>query len=640
MPTAESLAGEVHVENLGGIDETTVSLEGGVTVLVGRNATNRTSFLRAMMAALGSDSASLKADADEGRVTLDLGSETYTRTLRREGGSVVPGGDPYLEDRREVELAELFAFLLESNETRRAVARGENLHELLMRPVDTEAINAEIDRARRERDRLDDELDRLDELGDRLPALEERRRELEGEIETVEADLEAKREEREAADATVRSAEAEQSALESKMSELQSARSSFNSTRQRLETERESVSSLESELEELREELSNLPDPAGMTDLESRIESLRERQSRLDGVVTELQSIIEFNEELLSDSGSGVSEVLGGAADSGSPAGLLPESEQGTVCWTCGSEVGRAEIEGTIDQLREARQDTLAERSEVRAEIEELTEQRRKHEERSEQRERLRRRIDRTETELAERRERIADLEADREQTADRIDSLEAEVTSLQESEQDELLELNRAVNELEFERDRLEAQLEDVTAEIEDVQSRLDDRPDLAADREAVTAELRELRDRIDSIEQEAIESFNEHMAEVLEVLEYQNLERIWVERRGQGDATRFELKIVRSDEAGTVFEDTVDHLSESERAVTGIVFALAGYLVHDVHETVPVMVLDSIEAIDSERIGRLLEYVSSYAESVLVALLPEDAAAVDDGYSFVREI
>jgi len=28
---------------------------------------------------------------------------------------------------------------------------------------------------------------------------------------------------------------------------------------------------------------------------------------------------------------------------------------------------------------------------------------------------------------------------------------------------------------------------------------------------------------------------------------------------------------------------------LSESEREVTGLVFALAGYLVHDVHETVP---------------------------------------------------
>jgi predicted RNase H-like nuclease (RuvC/YqgF family) len=640
MPTAQSLSGEVHVENLGGIDETTVAVEPGVTVLAGRNATNRTSLLRAVMAALGSDSASLKADADEGHVALELGGATYTRTFQRDGGTVVRGGDPYLEDAADVELAELFAFLLESNETRRAVARGVDLRELIMRPVDTEAIQTEIDRAIRERDRLDDELERLEALGDRLPALEERRRELEAEIEEAEAELESRRKERDAVDANVRSAQAEHSELETKMAELQSARTEFNRTRQRLETERDSVSSLEAELEELREELSNLPDPAGLEDLESRMEALRERQSRLDGVVTELQSIIEFNEKLLSGSGTGVRQALRDGTDGPSTDELLPETERGTVCWTCGSEVERGEIEGAIEQLRAARQDTLTERSAVRTEIEELSGKRREHEQRSEQRERLERRIERAESEIEERRERIADLEAEREEVADRIEALEAEVTSLQESEQDELLELNRAVNELEFERDQLAAQLEDVDTQIDDVESGLKARPELEADREAVTQELRELRDRIDSIETAAIESFNEHMAAVLEVLDYENLERIWVERRGEGDATRFELKIVRSDDDGAVFEDTLDHLSESEREVTGIVFGLAGYLVHDVHETVPVMVLDSIEAIDSDRIARLLEYVSTYAESILVALLPEDAAAVDDDYRFVRDI
>jgi len=42
--------------------------------------------------------------------------------------------------------------------------------------------------------------------------------------------------------------------------------------------------------------------------------------------------------------------------------------------------------------------------------------------------------------------------------------------------------------------------------------------------------------------------------------------------------------------------------------------------------------MLLDSLEAIDSRRIADLLEYVSSDAEYLVVALLPEDAAAQDD--------
>jgi hypothetical protein len=72
----------------------------------------------------------------------------------------------------------------------------------------------------------------------------------------------------------------------------------------------------------------------------------------------------------------------------------------------------------------------------------------------------------------------------------------------------------------------------------------------------------------------------------------------------------------------------------------VTGLIFALAGYLTHEVHEVCPFLLLDSIEAIDSDRISRLVDYVSDYAEYVLVALLPEDAQALDDDYQRVTEV
>jgi len=68
--------------------------------------------------------------------------------------------------------------------------------------------------------------------------------------------------------------------------------------------------------------------------------------------------------------------------------------------------------------------------------------------------------------------------------------------------------------------------------------------------------------------------------------------------------------------------------------------VFALAGYLVHEVYETVPFMLLDSLEAIDSERIAALIEYVADYAEFLVAALLPEDAQPLDSAYARVTEI
>jgi hypothetical protein len=68
--------------------------------------------------------------------------------------------------------------------------------------------------------------------------------------------------------------------------------------------------------------------------------------------------------------------------------------------------------------------------------------------------------------------------------------------------------------------------------------------------------------------------------------------------------------------------------------------VFALAGYLVHEVYDTVPVMLLDSLEAINADRIAALVEYVADHADYLVVALLPEDANALDQDYQRITEI
>jgi len=124
-----------------------------------------------------------------------------------------------------------------------------------------------------------------------------------------------------------------------------------------------------------------------------------------------------------------------------------------------------------------------------------------------------------------------------------------------------------------------------------------------------------------------------DEHTATLLGRLGYDNVDRIWIERvrdtgLGTADRTAFELHIVRTTDNGVAYEDTIDRLSESEREVTGLVFALAGHLFH---ETVPFTLLDSLEAIDPDRIATLIWSLSDYATHLVVALLPEDAQALD---------
>jgi septal ring factor EnvC (AmiA/AmiB activator) len=618
----------VSAEHVGGIDRTEVSLSPGVTVLRGRNATNRTSFLKAVMAACGSETAPLKGDADAGHVELALGDETYTRTLERDGGRVRTGGDPYLDDPT---VADLFAFLLESNEARRAVARGDDLRELLMRPVDTEAIRADIRELEEEKRRLDGELDDLDELEDRLPELRAERERLEEEKAETEAELEAKREEIEAFERGVEETRAQRDEREDVVSELHDVQ--FD-----IDTQRESLERLREEREEAADRLADLPDTEDAADIESRLDRLRTERSELTARINELQRVVEFNENML-DGDTAIAEALHEDEDEGDVTDrLLPDD--GTVCWTCGSEVAETDIESTLSSFRELLSEWVAERSELGAEIDDLESELDERRERREERERLEAKRERLAEEITEREAKLESL-------TEREAELEERVDELEETD-DALLETHREANELEFEIDSLADDIADTEAEIERAETRLDERGRIEAEREAVSEDLAERRTRIESLESAAVERFNGHMAELLDVLGYENIERVWIERvetevrEGRQVVTkgRFDLHVVRTTEDGRAYEDTVEHLSESEREVIGLVFALAGYLVHDVHETVPFMVLDSLEAIDADRIARLVDYFEEYAPYLVVALLPEDADALDAAYERVEDI
>jgi DNA repair exonuclease SbcCD ATPase subunit len=649
METREVASTDVHLqaENIGGIERTEVTFTPGVMVLTGRNATNRTSLLQAIMAGLGSTNVSLKGDADTGSVSLRIGDETYSRSLERRNGTVQFSGDPYLDD---PELADLFAFLLESNEARRTVALGQDLREIIMRPVDADAIKAEIRQLKAERDDIDDRIDERKRLKEKLPKLEEKRSSLSEEIEAKEEELEQKREELDELSADADEARSEQSELDQKMQTLQQKRSSLDTTEFRLDSERESLESLETEREKLEAEYDDLSEQeTGDVDhIESEISRLRERKQRLESELNKLQSVITFNEEMLDGTSTDIAAALRGESDDEAVTDQLLDDGSEVVCWTCGTDVDVEEIENTLDRLRDLRQSKYSEQTDIDEELSDLKAEKSDIESLEREREDVKGRLADVKAEIEQREAKIDELEQEEEELGDEIDQIKTEIEELEEQDRSEVLDVHREVNELELEIDRLENERDGVTEEIEEIESHEKEIETLQERREQITEQLDELRTRIERIEKEAIEEFNEHMNTVLELLDYDNLDRIWVERiepetrqgRRKVDTTEFRLHIVRSTDEGVTYEDDFEHLSESEREVTGLVFALAGYLVHDVYEEVPFILLDSLEAIDSERIATLVEYMQEYAECLVVALLSEDAAALDDGYERVVEI
>jgi chromosome segregation ATPase len=638
-------AATVSAEKIGGIDETEVGLPKGVSILTGRNATNRTSFFQSIMAAMGSNDVSLKGDADEGAVELRIDGETYRRTLRRQNGSVVFGGEPYLEDSTT---ADLFSFLLESNEARQAIVRREDLREVIMRPVDTAEINAEIDRLERERDDLDEQLEELSSLKDELPSLQQRKAEIEAEIDEKKDALAEKEAEIEAMDEDVSDTREDKAELESRLEDLRSLRSDLDETRADIETQEESLSSVRSERADVETELDELPEtPMGEhAHVDDQIEDLRQRKQALEGQVSTLQDVIQFNEQMLEGEDAAMADVIGSADDDAITDQLL--DDESVVCWTCGSEVETESIEETIDTVRDVSQEQFEAIREIEADLEDLRGDKREREQQQRRRESLERKRDELESELERREERLESLRDRREELSQEIETVEAEVEDLESEDFSAVLDLHKEANQLEFELGRKESSLEETTERIETIESRLNEE-DAVEDRRAdITAELENQRTRIDRIEQRAVDEFNTHMDEILEMLGYENLARIWIERvqqtvregRRTVEKSVFELHVVRTTDSGATYEDTIDHLSESEREITGLTFALAGYLVHDVHETVPFMLMDSLEAIDAERLAEFIPYFAEYAEYLVVALLPEDAQALSDEYTRVTDI
>jgi DNA repair exonuclease SbcCD ATPase subunit len=625
----------VSVQNLGGIDTCNVEFGPDVTILTGHNATNRTSLLTAVASVLGGSTGTLKGDADRGEVTLELDGDTYTRRFIRENSGVRVEGEPYTTDET---LVDLFACLLETNPARQAVERGDDLRELVMRPVDIDELQTQIRELEDERRELEERLSTIERQRDRLPDLEQRRTTLEEELEDVEEQLSARRQEIEAHEADREEASAAQDVVETH----QETQAKLSDARQELETQQTSLEALRDERDEVEAELEEVDgDVSGeVQELETELERLRERKRVLADAISDLSAIVEFNEELL-EGGTKTDELLGRTESDDVTAQLDPTSET-IECWTCGSDVKRQEIAERVDEFRHVIEERRADRKAAQERIEELSDRQAELETLSTKRERLEHRRQEIEAEIQDRQDRIAELQEREANLKEQVTQLEQEIAETEDLRDSDLLEKYQTVSELEYERGQVEQELTDVRDELQQIEELADERDQLEVQRDELQTELSSLRTRVEDLEREVVEIFNDRMADILELLEYENLERIWIERKtdGSGSGTgipdsSFDLHVVRTTEDGSVYEDTVDHLSESEREVTGLIVALAGYVAHDVYETVPMILLDSVEAIDASRIARLVKYIAETVPYLIVALLPEDAAALDDEYA-----
>lgn len=732
---------QVFIENIGGITNEERTITPGITPLVGENATNRTSFLTAVMAGLGSKrddliSVNTETESEEGTVKLRAAGETFTRTVSTDTtGRTVMTGTPVVESGDTAELLDLYAFLHGDNEVRNTVESNGDLYDVLMRPVDTSNIERERNRKKNKKEELEKELleiqqnkkevsgfeQEIERKRERESELQEERDDIQTRIQSLESDLESvRKQEQSEPNEEIEELEEKRREIKTAIEDLGEEKSKQSARLNRFEQEREHQKErLQSLLDEATDLISSGDTPAvekttdDTTDtsshsktfenkldtiidsLESRVREIKKEKReiereryQLQEVRTNIDDLIDIakqaadekiklekaaGERLSDDALDGPitfsTDGVGQEASRDDSNAHLTDELTGTghneqrssrQCLVCGQSIEgetigdvvsqyesiRKEIAGRIDRIDDrieslqknitTGQSRMKKAEELKGNLakaqEEITEledrignEKRKIETYDERIEKKRGELEEIESGLNQIALRMeADTDSDRSKREQEIESLQTRISERTE----ELVEKRSQIN-------NLEAEIETLERKHEELRARIDREEQIKTNLERIEDELDDLLGIVNTKEQALAERFNNHMELVVDRLGFSNIERVWIEHTNSAGerktsldkAGQFELHIVRKRDSGTAYECKLEHLSESERTVVGLIFALTGYLVHDVADVCPVVILDSIEMVDAERVAAFLSILEELVDSRwnLIALLPD---------------
>lgn len=597
----------IKATNVGGIEAFEQTFSDPISIVTGENASNKTSLLQSVAFGIGRSTVPIRSGASEARVELEVEDERVVRTARHHGNGIRVEGESFLDDPDDAKLFERFGCLLEFNEIRQAVREERSVEELLKGPMDLNELESRREEMMTRKQELQRELDQLDDLEERIASRES---ELESKQERIEA-LESELDE-------LRTRQDQMASDNEEVTEFQEERASLvherNEHEEQIKELENAVERIESDLEETETALESAREEAdrhGVGELQSERETVGKKIDEIDDRIEVLQSVLTANQEMVSSSYTG---VLGKDSD------LLEDT---VTCWACGNKATASDFEATLEELREIVERDKEHRQEHQPRLEEI-------ESKIEETKRARRRVKDLEAEvsdlensLEQRRESLRTKRSALEDICNELDTVDEALSEHETERESEVTDLQKEIEEVRVDLHTTRSEAERLESSIEELEDRLDQRDRKEAELEDLSEEIVKLSDHIRTFEQDLQEQFNDAINELIDLLEYDRLERVWLD-------SDFTLVIARETD-GIVREDEIGHLSESERETIGLVLALAGYVAYDVDEIAPVLLIDTLGAFDNDSLGNLIAYFTDQVPLLITALLPESASAVD---------
>lgn len=598
----------IDVTNVGGIESLERTLTGPVSIVTGTNASNKTSLLQAVAFGIGRSTVPIRSGANEAHVELKVGEKETSRTAKRKGRGIRISGDQFLDDEDDIELFERFACLLEFNDIRQAIREGRSIEDLLKEPMDLTNLESRRDELLQRKQSLKTEVGELEDLEDQITSKEEELKAKRDRVDSLEAKLDNLRKQQ---NATV-NGDGEVTKLREEQASLVHKRNEHENQIQELKN---AIGRIEDNLENTKSELTAAREEANSYDIDKLQSERDEIRHNLDDItdrVEVLQSVLTANREMLSSSYTGAL---------GKETSLLEDT---ITCWACGNEAQISNFEETLEELRDIVTEDKERREEYQPKLETIESNISEAKQARSDVTDLEADVHDLENRLENRRESLETKQQSLEGIRDDIEVIDEELANHESAQESDVTDLQEDIEDVRVNLYTARSEIERLESSIEDLQDRLDTRERKKAELDDVSEEVVALSERIRTLEQDLREGFNDAINELIDVLEYEHIERIWLD----GD---FELIVAREVD-GVVTEDDINHLSESEREMVGLVLALAGYITYELSEIAPVLLMDTLGAFDAERTADLVAYFADEAPLLLTALLPESASTVDE--------
>lgn len=566
-----------EVTHIGGILDGDADLEPGLNAVKASNWQGKSSFIEAIKTALGV-SKQLTEGKETGMVRYQSPNTEATVHLERNGDTVQRTGNPMLTDEYDVVRSRLFACLDETNEVRRRVREGENLQECLLRPLDFENIDRQIRDLKREREQVDTEISRATEAKERLPGVQEKVTQLENEIEELREEYETLQSED--------MSEADSTTARNELAEAETARKQTETKISRLE---KSIERTKSALETKRTELEELEVPE-IENIAADLKGARKRRQELDRDKTVLESVHSSMEMVLRENRLDLVTDVTRELDA-----------DRLVCWTCGSDTSRSEIEEQLSEIR-------TRISEIKVEVEHERDRVESLEAKQERITQNRKRRETLEAEIEELEEKRSTDRESLENAENRLEGLREQIQSLSEKVDESLDQRTELESTLKYR----EAELQDVRNDLDELTQRADQLETLESQREEIADEIAQLRERKERIRTETREAFDSAIQDI-------------VSRFETGFETarltpEFELVVARGGR-----EASLEALSEGELELLGFAAVLAGYRAFDVSEISPFILVDRVGGLAEHNLHTLVDYLRKETEYVVFTTYPE---------------